>query len=486
MEAPENLVEAVTRLKPRAVLLLDTNTLMNPPRLDSYEIAAQGRFLLVVPRIVSIELAKIRRGGRDEESKRKASRPLKLLDELYERGRPVEGIDIGDGRWLVTADTPRPPTPNDTSIEDKMIQKNLGPVDAALLRLADVCSEGLSDTTTLLVTADRDLMRDAQNKGLNVCRLSSLRSPEALEKMLRGERPGVELDILEAISASSDPDEERPVKIAMTLEELRSEQDQLIARGSGRLTYDNVRYPFRWTFPYRDKGKAWDAHLAEISDEHDDVRFFDVALPWDLVHEEEEVMPIENLDFMGVDERITEPVKRFACDMLEGYANVDGGLHSPLVRVRLSMLFLMGQGEWWPYHLSDYYRQLRAKWWKSQEEVDIYDDLSEQHNQLLRSLFDGTARSFAGTYRKALELHGRLMELQDDDERYLTFDEPAEALEMSLGAVLDTWSVGETREEEFTHQPFEWPPEAVEPQGVEDDEEGAVEDGEDEFVDIND
>ena len=133
MEAPENLVEAVTRLKPRAVLLLDTNTLMNPPRLDSYEIAAQGRFLLVVPRIVSIELAKIRRGGRDEESKRKASRPLKLLDELYERGRPVEGIDIGDGRWLVTADTPRPPTPNDTSIEDKMIQKNLGSVDICII-----------------------------------------------------------------------------------------------------------------------------------------------------------------------------------------------------------------------------------------------------------------------------------------------------------------------------------------------------------------
>ena len=368
-------------------------------------------------------------------------------------------------------------------------QHCLGPVDAALLRLADVCSEGLSDTTTLLVTADRDLMRDAQNKGLNVCRLSSLRSPEALEKMLRGERPGVELDILEAISASLDSNEERPVKIGMTLEELKSEDDQLIARGSGHITDDGVRHPFRWTFPYRDIGKAWNAHLAEMRDERDDVRFFYDALPWHLVTpEDEEVMPIENLDFMGAGERIPERVRRFACDMLEEYANVAGGLNSPLVRVRLSMLYLMGWGEWEPYPPSDHYRQLSEEWWKSQEEVGTYDDLSKQHNQLLRSLFDGTADSFAGTYRKALELRERLMDLRGEERcpDSWTFDEPAGALRMSLDDALDTWFVGETRKKEFTHHPFEWPPEAVEPQEVEADEEGAVEEGEDEFADIDD
>ena len=74
MEAPENLVEAVNRLKPRAMLLLDTNTIMDAPWLQSYEINAPGPFLVVVPRAVDNELMSVRRGGKDERTRQKASR----------------------------------------------------------------------------------------------------------------------------------------------------------------------------------------------------------------------------------------------------------------------------------------------------------------------------------------------------------------------------------------------------------------------------
>ena len=42
MEALEKLGDAVNRISPRAILILDTNTVMNPPRLESYEIGGSG------------------------------------------------------------------------------------------------------------------------------------------------------------------------------------------------------------------------------------------------------------------------------------------------------------------------------------------------------------------------------------------------------------------------------------------------------------
>ena len=77
--------------------------------------------------------------------------------------------------------------------------------------------------------------------------------------------------------------------ISMTLEELRSEGDALIAQGSGRLSYDEARFPFRWTFPYPD--------LASYEPDTVDVHELD----------ESAVMSSENLDFMGADSNSRNP-----------------------------------------------------------------------------------------------------------------------------------------------------------------------------------
>ena len=463
MEVPKNLVEAVSRLEPKAILLLDTNILMNPPRLDSYEIAALGRFLLVVPRVVYNELMAIKLGPRDKESVRKAFRALKVLDNLYELDDPVNGIDIGNGRWLITTDTP--PTPNDITVEDRQVQKNLGTVDAALLRLADACSRNLLDPPTLLVTGDKNLTGVARSQGLIVCQLSSLRSPGALKDLLIDDDTFLLLD----------PDEERSVKIEMTLEELRSGGDYLIASGIGHLTYDDERYWFRWTFPYRNIGMAWEARVAEERDEHSDARFPGNWRPyygddpfWDILGGV--VMPLENVDFMGEGERIPEPARRLVCSMLESAAGYEGQLHPPHVHVRLVLSFLMSM-EWGP-HNSTYFEELRCQGLKSQEEADVYTDLCERHNQHVRSLLDGTVESFGGTYRRAFELREALnAQLGEELEEDGVLRELAPGLASLLDDALDAWSVGGTREEEFTYHPFEWLQEAEEPQEAEEDHE---------------
>ena len=484
MKAPENLVDAVNRLKPRAILLLDTNTIMDPPRLERYEINAPGVFLLVVPRTVDLELESVKRGGKDEQTRQKALRAYSYLGELYDRGKLFTGITLANDRWLITVDAP-PPDPN--RLEDEQVQRNLGPVDAALLRLAASCERDCPSASTLLITRDNALTRAATTMGLSVCRSSALRSSKALDKMLHDARPNKaqDIDVSALLFAHTDPKKEKPVKIEMRLEELRSEGEYLIARGSGLLVYDSERYPFRWTFPYRNIGMAWQARVAEERDEHTGARFpgnwkpyFGVDEPfWDIVHEA--VMPLENVDFMGGDERIPEPVRRFVCHMLEQeVARDQGGLHPPHVRVRLVLNFLIAMGEWGPYD-SNVFEELGSQGLKSQEEVDVYNDLCERHNRHIRSLLDGTASSFGDTFRKAFELRKALEDQvnQLDEEAYPFGDDTALGmLDRSLAVLVDdslrAWSVGETRAGEFTYYPFEWLDE------VQESEDGEEDDGE--------
>ena len=178
MEAPENLVAAVRCLKPRAMLLLDTNTILNARRLDSYEINAPGPFLLVVPLVVEGELMGLRY-NQEPQTRKKASRACKETNNLYAQGDPADGIDLGNDLWLVTASSPK--TPDSDSVEDEQVLRNLGKVDTALLRLAIACEKDCPDTRVLLVTGDNDLTRVAKTRGLTACALRDLRSSEVLD-----------------------------------------------------------------------------------------------------------------------------------------------------------------------------------------------------------------------------------------------------------------------------------------------------------------
>lgn len=451
MEAPENLVDAVSRLTPRAILLLDTNAIMDNPRLDSYEISASGRFLLAVPQVVYNEIMSVRLGGKDDRTRQKASRALNVMDKLYERDDPTAGIDLGNDRWLITTKTP--PKPRDSnSVEDEQVLGNLGRVDAALLRLAAACTKDFPDTSTLLITRDRNLTRVSTSQGLSACPLSSLRSSETLEQML----PDVQSRETSTIDPSSllSPEQERPVKIAMTLEGLRSERENLIARGSGQLTYEEERFPFRWTFPFRNLDVTTEDEFHE--------------------HVDGSVMPLENLDFMGADEKIPEGVRRLACDMLEDSSGwTTKSLQSAPALIRSEIWFDTGMdclyGGFYRPSAWIHKKQL------TEEQAERYDELSIEHDRLMQTLLDGTAKSVGRTYRSAHKLNQELHELLAWE---LKFDPDAGPYDLEsalidfLDSTLSTWSVGETAEREYTYRPFGW---------LEDGEEEAiVDDGKEE------
>ena len=371
------------------------------------------------------------------------------MDNLYARGNPVTEIDLGNGRWLVTADSPK--SPNSSSPEDEQIRRILGKVDHDLKKLADACVQDCPDTRTLLITRDKNLRIVARADGHSVISVSNLRESEVLEKVLWDTISGEPTDSKDAFEKYINSDGERIVNIRMTLEELRSEGDYFIARGSGRLTDGEEHYPFRWTFPYK--------NLATYNLSEDEVP----------ISSEYAVMPLENVDFMGADEGIPEDVRRYVCSILED-EHESKALQTPITRMlwylnfHTAMAMLKGQ----PYG----YRAEVHKRGLSPEEAERYDKLSSQHDHHMQSLFDGSAKSVGSVYRTVLELNEELEEILGWDEGYDLVSGPWDletALTEFLDDALGTWSVGETREKEYPYKPYEWP---------EDEEEATIDDEE--------
>ncbi len=452
MNTPQNLVDAVNRIKPRVILVLDTNVIMKFPWLDRLGIGASGPFLLVVPILVDGELRKLRK-DKDERTRKKALRAHWVTSKLYKQGNPPNpptGIELGNDRWLITVSAPASASFN--VLEDEQARSDKGKVDAALLRMTAAYTQDFPDVSTLFVTEENDLRRIADiTDGLSACKLSELRSSGTFENISREIGPSRLPDVDEAVAALLDPDNERQVRIAMTLEELRSERDDLIARGSGGLTYDGNRYPFRWKFPYKNLSVYnW------LSNDIPDNAYV--------------VMSLENVDFMGADERLTEDVRRYVCSMLED-ANESNDLQSPLTKFRISMNWHteMGStrgGALYGGPLSEIQKQRLTP-----EEAEKIDNLRIRHDRHVQSLFDGSAESVGREYREAFQLSEADNELwgygpYEYNEHYWDLETSLiEFLDEALGA----WSIGETREAEYTHTPFP---------SLEDDEEASADDEE--------
>ena len=438
MNAPQNLVNAVNRIKPRVILVLDTNVIMKFPWLDRLGIGVSGPFLLVVPILVDGELRKLRK-DKDERTRKKALRAHWVTSKLYKQGNPPgnppTGIELGNDRWLITVSAPASAGFN--VLEDEQARSDKGKVDAALLRMTAAYTQDFPDVSTLFVTEENDLRRIADiTDGLSACKLSELRSSGTFENISRETDRSRLPDIDEDVAALLDPKRKLLVKIAITLEELRSERDDLIARGSGGLTYDGKQFPFRWTFPYK--------NLAIYDFSKDEIP----------ISSEYAVMPLENVDFMGAGEGLPEDVKRYVCSMLED-EHESKALQKPITRMLWYLNFhtAMGMLKGEPYG----YRAVVHKRGLSLEEAEKYDHLSSQHDQHMQSLFDGSAKSVGSIYRKVLELNEGTEEILGWDEEYDVDSGPWDletALIEFLDDALGTWSVGETREAEYPHTPF--------------------------------
>ena len=420
MAIPQNLAGVINRVKPRAILLLDSNTIMDFPNLSSYRdrVAASGRFLLVIPRDVSDEILRLKHPKR--KTRRKAAAALKAITNVYEKGDPESGIKLHDNLWVATV----PSVLNSDDDQVRRFVNLVGDVDSALIRLTEACREVVP---TILVTRDNGftyigLTHKAKEKGLPVCSLPDLRKAEEFNAMLVGDRRTPTLDP-DASLRSLLSDEEKPMKIPLTLEELRSEGDYLIARGSGIITWHSDRYPFRWKFPYKNAEKIEDLEGWFPDDD----------------------MPLENLDFFGRDEQLPEPVRRRVCFRLEEQAK--GRLQPPSIRAWIMFDMIVEHNNWlWEPEFLDRIEtldpQLLAE--KSLEEREIIDK-ARQYAKLVRPLLNRTAKLSVGSYAEAF---GAYKALAEQIGKEPVDENPMSGLASLWDSALDGWSVGSTIESE--------------------------------------
>ena len=453
MEAPQNLVDAVSRIKPRVILVLDTNVIMKFPWLDRLKISTSGPFLLVVPILVDGELVRLRK-DKDEQTRKKASRAHWVTSKLYKQGNPPTGIELGNDRWLITVSAPASAGFN--VLEDEQARSDKGKVDAALLRMTAAYTKDFPDVLTLFVTEEHDLRRRASISGLSACQRSDLSSPETFKNVFRETRLNEELNIEDAIVALLDPKNKQTLKIAITLEELKSEGDDLVARGTGLLAYDGKRYPYRWTFPYKNL-----AIYNRLTDDTPESAWY-------------AVMPLENVDFMGADDEIPEDVRRYVCNILED-AYESNELQSPITRVRNSILWHTSMGFTRGVLYGGHSTEVQKEGLTPQE-AEEYDELRIQNDRHMHSLFDGSAQSVGREYRSVFQLSEAVDVLLDDEIEDYHGDwwDLETALIEFLDDALGTWTVGETREAEYAYRPFAWP----EDEAVDDDEDGKEEETE--------
>ena len=386
---------------------------------------------MVIPQVVDNEILALKLGNRDKTTKQKATFALKATDEAYSKGEPGSGIEFPNGSWVVTVPSVRE-SDDDKSIENDQVRKLLGSVDSALLRLAEACIKDVPDIPAVLITRDANLRRVARVRGLRACSLSDLRKPEVLNDLLVTDHPIQPLDLDALLS----PDEQ-PVKVALTLEELRSEGDYLIARGSGSLTWKTDSYPFRWTFPYKNAEKvAWE--------------------DW----EPDDVMPLENFDFFGKDEQLPEEVRRFVGSILEQSAQeplAQARLQSPNIRVGRMFAFIIDM-EW----LGGASGIVGDPPWfvgESPEKLKLWRQYAKHIQPLLKGTVDIDSYMAAFEAFKALE---------DDQPTGFYDEEPMSGLQALIDSALESWPVGRTLEWEYTYMPFQW-----------DDEEEEADDNED-------
>ena len=414
----QNLVEVVRNVKPQAMLLLDANTIMDFPKLSSYQIAVPGTFLLVIPQDVGDEILKLKHRTRSKEIRQKAASALKAMTKVYGKGNPEGGIQLQNDLWVVTVPSVRN-SEVDRSVEDDQVRRLVGRVDSALIRLTEACKEIVP---TILVTRDIGLKYKATEKRLTAFSLPDLRKAEAFSTLLISDRRTPTLD-LDTSLRSLLSNEEKPVKVPLTLEELRSEGDYLIARGSGIITWHSDRYPFRWKFPYKNAEKIENLESWFPDDD----------------------MSLENLDFFGRDEQLPEPVRRRVCFRLEEQA-VYGRLQPPSIRAWIMFGIMVDSNcldaDFLDERIDTLDTQLLAELGPEDREII---DKCRQYAKHVRPLLNGTAKLSVGSYMAAFEAYKALTEQVGEEP---VDEEPINGITSLFDSALDSWSVGSTIESE--------------------------------------
>lgn len=148
---------------PPAILIIDTNVLMNEPDFLKWGTSI-GKPIFVLPEMIHIELEYLK--GKPEPTKEKAIKAIKSVNNLFKQGKIVDGIVIEGVGSFISIPTPKADQVNPELAQLDDIVKAFHRSDIEFLLLTRECNQFIPNIPTLFVTSEYSLFHIMEGRGI--------------------------------------------------------------------------------------------------------------------------------------------------------------------------------------------------------------------------------------------------------------------------------------------------------------------------------
>ncbi|MFC1909696.1 PIN domain-containing protein [Chloroflexota bacterium] len=253
----KGLQKTVEKVKAPCVIILDTEVLMDAPKIKEWKIRNKN-VVFVIPKVVISQLIKLKT---NPHTTRKAKQALdQIVDFSDEAGNSDKVVHYeGIGSFILIL----PPAEEDFKTElgkHHIDRRNIGKIDMGLIFLTKECNETIKKVPTMLSTADKDCLLTAFGK-MPIYRFDPQKPWETLPvKIKEMTQPVLSIDWSKEI----DEIYKRTAQVQLTLSSAKnikipaSDSQNIIddmeikeATGSGFLIYWGDKYSFNWSLQYQ-------------------------------------------------------------------------------------------------------------------------------------------------------------------------------------------------------------------------------------------
>ena len=152
----------VEEKRPPAILIVDTNVLMNEPDFSKWGTSI-GKPIFVLSDMIIIELEYIKA---KPEKREKAIKAIKSVNILFKRGKIADGIFIEDVGYFISTPTPKADQLNPELAQLDDIVKAFKRSDTKFLLLTRECDQFIPNIPALFLTGEYNLFHIMQANGI--------------------------------------------------------------------------------------------------------------------------------------------------------------------------------------------------------------------------------------------------------------------------------------------------------------------------------
>lgn len=255
----KHLDALVKRINPQAIIVVDTNVVMNCPDFATWQTDIINPIFVIVQQLYFELSYKLKK---EDDAKTKAITAIKNIRKLHQSGDLIKGHQINSvGHFIFLENSSR--TQLDSVIDDKPEKAVLKAGDTIYLYVTEELTNR-NNIPVILLTNDQGLLLLAEPKGLKTCDTRSfpIQLKDVINKQIDPNMKKVNWD--KELKKVQMAGAKQVATIELTLQSKSFEPEEdfkttdgqmikgaIIAKGAGLLKYENSDFLFSWKLPYR-------------------------------------------------------------------------------------------------------------------------------------------------------------------------------------------------------------------------------------------